>query len=240
MLSLEEQLHKLQEQLHHLQWRAMDIAECVLHEALKGTELPGFTGEAVQEIISQVLEKLEEDQAQMPDYACKSSGAAIIHAKTSPSFWNTNGKVFFHSLPMLNYVRSPEVILKPDNHVGNCWSFPGSQGQIFIKSSLAIIPRAVTIYHGISGRRYNRDSISSAPKDIAIYGLKEEEEEQGMFLGEFTFMAAQSLSQTFQVKNKHSGFINYVRLQVLSNWGNPEYTCVYRIRLHGEPAQDGD
>ncbi|NXI61113.1 SUN3 protein, partial [Anseranas semipalmata] len=137
----------------------------------------------------------------------------------------------------------------PDNHVGNCWSFPGSQGQIFIKSSLAIIPRAVTIYHGISGRRYNRDSISSAPKDVAIY-VSDFSRAWGppcdlktyalteLVMGQIMF--EKHRSSFISLQNKHSGFINYVRLQVLSNWGNPEYTCVYRIRLHGEPAQDGD
>lgn len=28
-----------------------------------------------------------------------------------------------------------------------------------------------------------------------------------------------------------------VELRVLTNWGHPEYTCVYRFRVHGEPAQ---
>jgi hypothetical protein len=28
-----------------------------------------------------------------------------------------------------------------------------------------------------------------------------------------------------------------VELRVLSNWGHPEYTCLYRFRVHGEPAK---
>ena len=44
----------------------------------------------------------------------------------------------------------------------------------------------------------------------------------------------------FSLQNEHSAFIKYVRLQVLSNWGHPEYTCVYQFRLHGDPAHDGD
>ena len=38
-------------------------------------------------------------------------GAAIIHPWTSPSFRNTKG-VFLNSLPMLDYVKSPEAILE--------------------------------------------------------------------------------------------------------------------------------
>ena len=40
---------------------------------------------------------------------------------------------------------------------------------------------------------------------------------------------------------------NLVRVRVLSNWGHPVYTCVYRVRVHGElvnnprvMADDGD
>ncbi|XP_050770326.1 LOW QUALITY PROTEIN: SUN domain-containing protein 3-like [Gymnogyps californianus] len=234
-LTLPEQLRKLQEELYHLRWSVRDVTEHALHEALKQAKLPGFTGWAVQEMINQVLEKLEENQVLMPDYALKSSGAAIIHPWTSPSFRNTKG-VFLYSLPMLDYVKSPEAILEPENHLGNCWPFPGSQGHVFIKLSTPIIPRAVTMDHAL-GTGFHGDSISRAPKDFAVYGLKHHEE-QGTFLGQFTFLAALNPSQTFQLKNGLSGFVKYLRLQVLSNWGHPDYTCLYRFRVHGDPPKD--
>ncbi|XP_072705542.1 SUN domain-containing protein 3-like [Ciconia boyciana] len=237
-LTLQEQLRKLQEELYHLRWSVKDVAERALQEALKQAKLPGFTGWAVQEIINHVLEKLEENRVPMPDYALKSSGAAVIHSRTSPSFKNTKGKVLLFSLPVLDYVRSPELILEPENHPGNCWPFPGSQGHVFIKLSVTIIPRAVTMDH-VSGTTFHGDSISRAPKDFAVYGLKEEHEEQGTFLGQFTFQAVLNPSQTFQLKNELSGFVNYIRLQVLSNWGHPDYTCLYRVRVHGDPPKDG-
>ncbi|XP_072705479.1 SUN domain-containing protein 3-like, partial [Ciconia boyciana] len=238
-LTLQEQLRKLQEELYHLRWSVKDVAERALQEALKQAKLPGFTGWAVQEIINHVLEKLEENRVPMPDYALKSSGAAVIHSRTSPSFKNTKGKVLLFSLPVLDYVRSPELILEPENHPGNCWPFPGSQGHVFIKLSVTIIPRAVTMDH-VSGTTFHGDSISRAPKDFAVYGLKEEHEEQGTFLGQFTFQAVLNPSQTFQLKNELSGFVNYIRLQVLSNWGHPDYTCLYRVRVHGDPPKDGE
>ncbi|XP_065499746.1 SUN domain-containing protein 3-like [Caloenas nicobarica] len=237
-LPLPDQLHKLKEQLYHLRWSAKDVAERALQEGLKEAELPGFTGWAVQEIINQALEMLEEIQVPMPDYTLKSAGAAVIHSRTSPSLRNATAKVFLYSLPVMDYMRSPELILEPENHPGNCWPFPGSQGHVFIKLSVPVIATAVTMDH-VSGTAFHGESISAAPKDFAVYGFKEEHEEQGTFLGQFTFLAALNPSQTFQLKNELPGVVNYIRLQVLSNWGHPDYTCLYRFRVHGDPPKDG-
>ncbi|KAK2510549.1 hypothetical protein Q9233_017629, partial [Columba guinea] len=219
-MSLPDQLHKLQEQLYHLRWSTKDVAEQALQEGVKQAKLPGFTGRAVQEIINQALENLVEIQVPMPDYALKSAGAvtlyiqtsskslpvqidkmgaAVIHSRTSPSLRNTKAKLFFYSLPLMDYMRSPELILEPENYPGNCWPFPGSQGHVFIKLSVPVIPRAVTMDH-VSGTAFHGESISGAPKDFAVYGFKEEHEEQGMFLGQFTFLAPLNPSQTFQLK----------------------------------------
>ncbi|KFQ68883.1 SUN domain-containing protein 3, partial [Phaethon lepturus] len=122
----------------------------------------------VQEMIDQVLEKLEDNQVPMPDYALKSSGAAVIRSRTSPSFRHTKAKVFWYSLPVMDYMRPPELILEPANHLGNCWPFPGSQGHVFIKLSQPVVPRAVTLDH-VSGPMFPGDGISSAPKDFAVY-----------------------------------------------------------------------
>ncbi|KAK2513202.1 hypothetical protein Q9966_016199 [Columba livia] len=235
-LPLPDQLCKLQEQLYHLRWSTKDVTERALQEGLKQAKLPGVTGRAVQEIISQALEKLEEIQVPMPDYALKSAGAvtlykqtsskllpvqifkmgigtcpgagekgrevkgaAVIHSKTSPSFRTGKAKFFLYSLPVMDYMRSPELILEPENHPGNCWPFPGSQGHVFIRLSMPVIPRAVTMDH-VSETAFHGGSISGAPKDFAVYGFKEEHEEQGTFLGQFTFLAALNPSQTFQLK----------------------------------------
>ncbi|KAK2513221.1 hypothetical protein Q9966_016218 [Columba livia] len=198
-LPLPVQLYKLQEQLYHLHWSAEDVTERALQEGMKQAKLPGFTGWAVQEIINQALKKLEEIQVPMPDYALKSAGAAVIRSRTSPSLRDAKAKVFLYSLPVMDYMRSPELILEPENHPGNCWPFPGSQGHVFIRLSTPVIPRAVTMDH-VSGTVFHGESISGAPKDFAVYGFKEEHEEQGTFLGQFTFLAALNPSQTFQLK----------------------------------------
>ncbi|KAK2511239.1 hypothetical protein Q9233_017112 [Columba guinea] len=110
--------------------------------------------QAVQEIINQALEKLEEIQVPMADYALKSAGAAVIRSRTSPPLRTGKAKVFLYSLPVMDYMRFPELILEAENHPGNCWPFPGSQGHVFIKLSMPVIPRAVTIDH-VSGTAFH-------------------------------------------------------------------------------------
>ncbi|KAM6280938.1 SUN domain-containing protein 3-like [Porphyrio hochstetteri] len=231
----EQQLFDLQEELYHLRWSANDLTENSLWKILKEAKLQGITGWAAQEIISDVLKKQEEKQVPLTDYALKSSGAAVIHSKTSPSYRNTKAKVFWNSLLMVDYMRSPEVILEAENHLGNCWAFPGSRASVLIQLSVPVIPRAVTMDHA-SGSAFHPDSILRAPKDFAVYGLKDghEGEEEATFLGHFTFMAVLTPSQTFQLQNELSEVMTYIRLDVLSNWGHADYTCLYRFRVHGD------
>ncbi|KAK2515346.1 hypothetical protein Q9966_015419 [Columba livia] len=188
-LPLPDQLCKLQEQLYHLRWSTKDVAERALQEGLKQAKLPGVTGRAVHEIISQALEKLEEMQVPMLDYALKSAGAVTLYKQMS-----------FKAPPVQIDKMSIGICPGPDNHPGNCWPFPGSQGHVLIKLSMPVIPRAVTMAH-VSGTAFHGESISGAPKDFAVYGSKEEHEEQGTFLGQFTFLVELNPSQTFQLKD---------------------------------------
>uniref|UniRef100_A0A8B9N4B0 Sad1 and UNC84 domain containing 2 n=1 Tax=Accipiter nisus TaxID=211598 RepID=A0A8B9N4B0_9AVES len=118
---------------------------------------------------------------------------------------------------------------------GNCWAFRGSQGFAIIRLSSIIRPTAVTLEH-IPKALSPQGTIPSAPKDFAVYGLKEEREEEGFLLGQFTYNHDGDPIQTFYLEGDAVGTYQLVELRVLSNWGHPEYTCIYRFRVHGEPA----
>ncbi|KAK2528638.1 hypothetical protein Q9233_007276 [Columba guinea] len=162
-------------------------------------------------------------------------GAAVIQSRTSPSLRTSKAKVFWYSLPVMDYMRSPELILEPDNHPGNCWPFPGSQGHVFIKLSVLVIPRAVTTAH-VSGTAFHGESISGAPKDFAVYGSKEEHKEQGTFLGQFTFLATRNPSQTFQLKDAVSDmlYLGYCIWDIIS--GMPYLGCRIWDAVSGMPC----
>jgi SUN domain-containing protein 1/2 len=43
-------------------------------------------------------------------------------------------------------------------------------------------------------------------------------------------------TQTFSFDEKNAKAVDHVRFTVLSNYGNLEYTCLYRLRVHGTPV----
>ncbi|OWK04060.1 hypothetical protein Celaphus_00013792 [Cervus elaphus hippelaphus] len=45
-----------------------------------------------------------------------------------------------------------------------------------------------------------------------------------------------SAPKDFAIFDPKMATYQVVELRVLTNWGHPEYTCIYRFRVHGEPA----
>ncbi|XP_058036453.1 SUN domain-containing protein 3 [Ahaetulla prasina] len=232
---LKEQKQKLQIQLQDLKLTMNNIAYNTVGQILEGYASKGITRSSIEKILKKLEQKLDEDIVQMPDYALQSTGASIVHSRTTRSYHYPDGKYSWMSFIIFPFVKSPDVILQPSYHLGNCWSFPGSQAETVLRLAKEIIPTAVTIQH-ISKKISPTDEISSAPKDFAIYGLKAEEEEEGTFLGQFTYDMEGFLIQTFQLKNESSELMRYIKLKVINNWGHPKYTCIYRLRVHGNPS----
>ncbi|XP_007942329.2 SUN domain-containing protein 3 [Orycteropus afer afer] len=191
--------------------------------------------EEISKLVNYVLKKLREDQVQMADYALKSAGASIIEAGTSESYKNDKAKLYWHGIGFLIYEMPPDIILQPDVHPGKCWAFPGSQGHTFIKLARKIIPTAVTMEH-ISEKISPSGNISSAPKEFSVYGISEECKGEEIFLGQFIYDKEETTVQTFELQHEVSESLLCVKLKILSNWGNPKYTCLYRFRVHGKPG----
>ncbi|KAI6048401.1 SUN3 [Marmota monax] len=191
--------------------------------------------EEMSNLIHYVLKKLRGDMVQMADYALKSAGASIIEAGTSASYKNNKAKLYWHGIGFLNYEMPPDIILQPDVHPGKCWAFPGSQGHILIKLARKITPTAVTMEH-ISEKVSPSGNISSAPKEFSVYGITKKCEGEEIFLGQFIYNKTENTIQTFELQHEVSEPLLCVNLKILSNWGHPKYTCLYRFRVHGVPT----
>ncbi|CAM4537611.1 unnamed protein product [Lepidochelys kempii] len=125
-----------------------------------------------------------------------SLGASVV--KYSESY-KTGAHICMFGL-CWEYSRSPDVILQRDNTPGNCWALHGSRGYVVVKLSRIIHPFAVTLDH-IAKEDSQTEEISSAPKNFAIYGLKDSfGEKEGAFLGEFIYDQEGFPVQTFKLE----------------------------------------
>ncbi|NXA83320.1 SUN5 protein, partial [Thryothorus ludovicianus] len=127
---------------------------------------------------------------------------------------------------------------------GNCWAFKGDQGQVVIRLSARVYLTAITVQH-IPKDASPSGTIISAPKDIAVFvsvlgtpggdlALGGDREEETL-LGMLTYNVEKDPIQTFPLKNMLlPRAFSHVKLLVKSNWGNPWYTCIYRVKVHGK------
>ncbi|NXT60735.1 SPAG4 protein, partial [Chaetops frenatus] len=122
---------------------------------------------------------------------------------------------------------------------GNCWAFKGHQGQVVIRLPARVYLTAITVQH-ITKDASPSGTIISAPKDIAVFvsllGTSvDADREEETLLGMFTYSVEKDPVQTFFLKNMLlPRAFSYVKLLVKSNWGNPWYTCIYRVKVHGK------
>nr|XP_058142967.1 sperm-associated antigen 4 protein isoform X2 [Dasypus novemcinctus] len=76
------------------------------------------------------------------------------------------------------------------------------------------------------------------PPTVILEGLQADDETE-VFLGKFTFDVEKSEIQTFRLQNDPPAAFPKVKIQILSNWGHPRFTCLYRIRAHGVRTSEG-
>ncbi|NXH55445.1 SPAG4 protein, partial [Rhabdornis inornatus] len=133
---------------------------------------------------------------------------------------------------------------------GNCWAFKGHQGQVVIRLPARVYLTAITVQH-ITKEASPSGTVISAPKDIAVFvslldpsggdvALGGDREEETL-LGMFTYNVEKDPMQTFPLKNMLlPRAFSHVKLLVKSNWGNPWYTCIYRVKVHGKMENQKD
>ncbi|XP_036039000.1 sperm-associated antigen 4 protein isoform X1 [Onychomys torridus] len=178
-----------------------------------------------------VFQRLNEDFVRKPDYALSSVGASIDLEKTSDDYEDTNTAYFWNRLSFWNYARPPSVILEPDVFPGNCWAFEGDKGQVVIRLPGHVQLSDITLQHPPPTVAHTGGA-SSAPRDFAVFGLQVDDETE-VLLGKFIFDVQKSEIQTFHLQNDPPSAFPKVKIQILSNWGHPRFTCLYRVRAHG-------
>ncbi|XP_032714671.1 sperm-associated antigen 4 protein isoform X1 [Lontra canadensis] len=230
MLTLSEYHERVRSQGQQLQQLQAELDK--LHKEVSSVR--AANSERVAKI---VFQRLNEDFVRKPDYALSSVGASIDLEKTSQDYEDANTAYFWNRFSFWNYARPPTVILEPDVFPGNCWAFEGDQGQVVIRLPGRVQLSDVTLQHPPPSVAHTGGA-NSAPRDFAVYGLQVDDETE-VFLGKFTFDVEKSEIQTFHLQNDPPAAFPKVKIQILSNWGHPHFTCLYRVRAHGMRTSEG-
>ncbi|XP_073671961.1 SUN domain-containing protein 1 isoform X4 [Paramisgurnus dabryanus] len=213
--------------------------ETITKTVLQATGEAGLTEDDVQLIVNNALKIYSQDRTGLVDYALESGGGSILGTRCTVLFDTKTALMSLFGIPLWYFSQSPRVVIQPDVHPGNCWAFKGSTGFLVIGLALKIVPTAFSLEH-IPKSLSPTGNISSAPREFSVYGLEEEYEEDGQLLGQFTYDDEGDALQTFSVTEEVKSSFQIIEMRVLSNWGHPEYTCMYRFRVHGELAEESD
>ncbi|XP_057215296.1 SUN domain-containing protein 1 isoform X4 [Triplophysa rosa] len=214
---------------------AETISRTVLHAAGE----TGLTEDHVEMIVENALKLYSEDRTGLVDYALESGGGSIISTRCSESFETKTALMSLFGIPLWYFSQSPRAVIQPDVHPGNCWAFKGSSGYLVIGLSMRIVPTAFSLEH-IPKSLSPTGNIESAPRDFSVYGLDDEWQEEGQMLGQFTYQEDGDALQTFSVTEEVTRGFQLIEVRVLSNWGNVEFTCMYRFRVHGELVDESE
>nr|XP_031327075.1 SUN domain-containing protein 1 isoform X1 [Camelus dromedarius]XP_031327076.1 SUN domain-containing protein 1 isoform X1 [Camelus dromedarius]XP_031327077.1 SUN domain-containing protein 1 isoform X1 [Camelus dromedarius]XP_031327078.1 SUN domain-containing protein 1 isoform X1 [Camelus dromedarius]XP_031327079.1 SUN domain-containing protein 1 isoform X1 [Camelus dromedarius]XP_031327080.1 SUN domain-containing protein 1 isoform X1 [Camelus dromedarius]XP_031327081.1 SUN domain-containin len=236
VLLRELELQILRNITHHVSvMKQMPTSEAVV-SAVNEAGIPGITEAQARAIVDNALKLYSQDKTGMVDFALESGGGSILSTRCSETYETRTALISLFGIPLWYLSQSPRVVIQPDIYPGNCWAFRGSQGYLVVRLSMRVRPTAFTLEH-IPKTLSPTGNITSAPKDFAVYGLESEYQEDGQLLGQFTYDQDGESLQTFPAPKRPEGAFQIVELRIFSNWGHPEYTCLYRFRVHGEPIK---
>ncbi|GAB1290385.1 SUN domain-containing protein 1 [Apodemus speciosus] len=230
------ELKLLQNITHHITVTGQAPTSEAIVSAVSQAGISGITEAQAHVIVNNALKLYSQDKTGMVDFALESGGGSILSTRCSETYETKTALLSLFGVPLWYFSQSPRVVIQPDIYPGNCWAFKGSQGYLVVRLSMKIYPTTFTMEH-IPKTLSPTGNISSAPRDFAVYGLETEYQEEGQPLGRFTYDQEGDSLQMFHTLERPDRAFQIVELRVLSNWGHPEYTCLYRFRVHGEPIQ---
>ncbi|KFW64337.1 SUN domain-containing protein 1 [Pygoscelis adeliae] len=220
----------------HMSVTNQKLTSEVVTNAVTNAGISGITEAVTQIIVNNALKLYSQDKTGMVDFALESGGGSILSTRCSETYETKTALISLFGIPLWYFSQSPRVVIQPDMYPGNCWAFKGSQGYLVVRLSMKIYPTAFTVEH-IPKTLSPTGNITSAPRNFSVYGLDDEYQEEGKLLGQYVYDQGGEPLQMFPVMEKSENAFQIVELRIFSNWGHAEYTCLYRFRVHGKPAE---
>ncbi|GAV03243.1 hypothetical protein RvY_13695 [Ramazzottius varieornatus] len=196
-------------------------------------ERESFTLEDVSRVVKESIRRYDEDRISEPDHALESAGATVVSTRCTEDYKWGYARYSLFGIPLWSWTTTPRLAIQPDIRPGQCWAFKGNQGYLVIKLTGQVRPTSFTLEH-LPKALSPTGKIDSAPKQFEVYGLTSEQG-PGYVLGQYTYEDNGDSLQNFQIQTKlePGTTFPFVELRITSNHGNPEYTCLYRFRVHG-------
>ncbi|XP_022829490.1 SUN domain-containing protein 2-like [Spodoptera litura] len=174
---------------------------------------------------------------QLADYALESAGARVLDTGDtvehviyeSPVGWALHVLTSW----MCRECLGARAIIRPGVLPGECWAFKGSRGEATIRLLGTVRITGISIEH-IPPHIAPTREISSAPRLFQVEGLEKRYDPYPHDYGSFEYDKDGKPVQYFEVMFPSPKGHNLVKIRILTNWGNTVYTCVYRVRVHGE------
>ncbi|XP_032512037.2 SUN domain-containing protein 3-like [Danaus plexippus] len=174
---------------------------------------------------------------QIVDFALETAGARVIDTGDTLEHFIHESPVgwVLHSISALvcRDCLGANAIIKPGTLPGECWAFKGSKGEATIRLLGTVRITGLSLEH-IPAHISPTKEISSAPRLFQLEGLEFRGDPYPYDFGTFEYEKDGKPIQYFEVLHQPSKGYNLVRLKIFSNWGHPVYTCVYRVRIHGD------
>ncbi|KAI4456134.1 sad1/unc-84-like protein-related [Holotrichia oblita] len=195
-----------------------------------------FSDEHIKKLVGEALAVYDADKTGLVDFALESSGGHVISTRCTESYQVKTAILSIFSVPIYYPTNSPRTAITPGVSPGECWAFQNFPGFLVVKLSARIAVEAFSLEH-ISKRLSSTGRIDSALKQFEVYGLVNENDPEPVLLGSYEYRDDGKPLQYFEAQ-KRGQLFDMVELRILSNHGNPNYTCLYRFRVHGTLSQE--
>ncbi|XP_064542643.1 klaroid protein isoform X1 [Drosophila montana] len=189
----------------------------------------------VRSIVKAVLAIYDADKTGLVDFALESAGGQILSTRCTESYQTKSAQISVFGIPLWYPSNTPRVAISPNVQPGECWAFQGFPGFLVLKLNSLVYVTGFTLEH-ISKSLSPTGRIDSAPRNFTVWGLEHEKDQEPVLFGEYEYQDNNASLQFFAVQNVDiKRPFEIVELRIESNHGQPDYTCLYRFRVHGKP-----
>lgn len=240
-----ENIKKINDELQALS-NSMDLLDSLAHSqatvTVTATPSPSpdtpsgnVNEDLVLSIVKRELLRYSADQIERFDYALENAGGKVVAHSDTYDLSKSRVTLMGIQLPIPVSRLSPFAVIQPSVYPGDCWCFGGQKGFTVIKLSHNILIDSITLQH-VPKALSPHGTAASAPKNFKVYAQNSADEENSVLLGSFTYkLKCDNPIQSYSVGGLKEPY-RFVKFEFESNYGNPPYTCVYRLRVHGSTA----